>query len=163
VLVAVTLILATVASSQLAVALVNLIVPLIVRPRSLMRMDFSKGIPADARSLVAVPTMLTSPEGIHKLSESLEVCYLANRDDHLHFALLTDFRDGSAETMPDDATCWASLVRKSESLNEKYKDERGDIFFLLHRSRRWNPQETSVDGSRAQTGQTWRSECAVAG
>ena len=34
--------------------------------------------------------------------EGLEVRYLANRDDNLHFALLTDFVDATSEVMPDD-------------------------------------------------------------
>ena len=40
-----------------------------------------------------VPTMLSSVENIEELLEALEVRFLANRDDHLHFGLLTDFRD----------------------------------------------------------------------
>jgi cellobiose phosphorylase len=147
-----TLILSTVASSQLAVALVNQIVPLIVRPRPLTRMDYSKGIPSDARSLVAVPTLLVSPESIHQLEESLEVCYLANRDEHLHFALLTDFRDGSAEIMPGDAELLGLVRQRIESLNEKYKDDRGDIFFLFHRGRLWNPQEQVWMGRERKRG-----------
>jgi cellobiose phosphorylase len=149
---AIALLLATLAASQLAVALVNQLVPLLVRPQPLMRMDFSKGIPSEARTLVAVPTLLVSTEGIHNLEESLEVCYLANRDEHLHFALLTDFRDGSAETMPGDAELLGLARQRIDSLNEKYKDERGDIFFLLHRSRRWNPQEKVWMGRERKRG-----------
>ena len=148
----VTLVLATIASSQLAVALVNQFVPLLVRPRPLMRMDFSKGIPSDARTLVAVPTLLVSPEGIHNLEESLEVCYLANRDAHLHFALLTDFRDATAETMPGDADLLSLVRQRIDALNEKYKDDRGDIFFLFHRSRQWNPQEQVWMGHERKRG-----------
>ena len=151
-LLAVTLILATVGSSQLAVALVNQVVPLLVRPRSLPRMDYSKGIPADARTLVAVPTMLTSPEAIQSLTESLEVRYLSNRDEHLHFALLTDFRDGPAETMSDDAELLGLVRAGIESLNEKYQDERGDIFFLFHRSRLWNAREQVWMGRERKRG-----------
>jgi len=59
--------------------------------RPLPRMDFSKGIPPECRTLVVVPTMLTSTQTIEDLVEALEVRFLANRDDHLHFGLLTDF------------------------------------------------------------------------
>ena len=45
-----------------------------------------------------VPTMLTCAESIKNLVEALEVRFLANRDDNLHFALLTDFRDEREET-----------------------------------------------------------------
>ena len=46
--------------------------------------------------------MLASAEAIDDLVEALEVRFLANRDPHLHFALLTDFADAPQETLPDD-------------------------------------------------------------
>ena len=49
-----------------------------------------------------VPTMLTSAQNIDDLVEALEVRFLANRDAHLHFGLLTDFRDAREETLPED-------------------------------------------------------------
>ena len=65
--------------------------------------------------------MLTSAEDIEDLVEALEVRFLANRDDHLHFGLLTDFRDAPAETLPEDeALLW--LARKGiDDLNAKYR------------------------------------------
>jgi len=54
-------------------------------------MDFSAGIAAEARTLVVVPTMLTSDRDVEDLIEALEVRFLANRDAHLHFGLLTRF------------------------------------------------------------------------
>ena len=74
-----------VAAMQLGMALVNLLATMLVRPESLPRMDFSKGIPPECRTLVVVPTMLTSPEGIARLIEDLEVRFVANQDRHLHF------------------------------------------------------------------------------
>ena len=58
-------------------------------------MDFSAGIAAEARTLVVVPTMLTSARNVEDLVEALEVRFLANRDAHLHFGLLTDFPDAT--------------------------------------------------------------------
>ena len=129
------------AATHLGVAIVNWLVTLFVTPKALPRMDFSEGIPREFRTLVAVPTMLTSSQAVGDQIEALEVRYLANRDGHLHFALLTDWRDAPSETMPADERL-LDLVREGiEALNEKYQGERGDIFFLFHRSRRWNPQE----------------------
>ena len=59
----------------------------------LPRLDFSGGIPPESRTLVVIPTMLTSAPNIEELIEALEVRFLANRDENLHFGLLTDFRD----------------------------------------------------------------------
>ena len=137
------------ATSQLAVATMNWLATLVVAPRPLPRMDFSRGIPAQSRTLVVVPTMLTSAGNIERLAEALEVRFLANRDEHLHFGLLTDFSDASAETLPEDVSLlW--LARKAiEGLNEKYRQATNptgdrtsvDAFFLFHRPRRWNAQE----------------------
>jgi cyclic beta-1,2-glucan synthetase len=47
-------------SSHLAVALVNRVAGLLAKPHLLPRMDFSAGIPPDSRTLVVIPTMITS-------------------------------------------------------------------------------------------------------
>jgi len=49
-----------------------------------------------------VPTMLINAQNIEDLVEALEVRFLANRDENLHFGLLTDFRDAHEETIPED-------------------------------------------------------------
>ena len=95
--------LAVIGTSQLAVTIVNWIATMLVTPRALPRMNFSRGIPPKSRALVVVPTLLSSTGNIDDLVEALEVRYLANRDDNLRFGLLTDFADASAETMPGDA------------------------------------------------------------
>ena len=128
-------------ATHLGVALTNWLVTLIVAPRRLPRLDFSAGIPPDSRTIVVVPTMLASGDGIKDLLEGLEVRYLANRDDHLHFALLTDFADAAQETLPGDAELVALARDGVAALNRKYEAQRRDIFLLFHRPRRWNPRE----------------------
>ncbi len=133
--------LSLVCASQVAVALVNWLATLLATPQVLPRLDFSGGIPPDARALVVIPTMLTSTHNIEDLLEALEVRFLANRDENLHFGLLTDFLDAHAETMPEDALLLELAQKRVEELNEKYRRAWGDTFFLLHRPRRWNPRE----------------------
>jgi cyclic beta-1,2-glucan synthetase len=127
--------------SQLAVAVVNWLATLLVMPQSLPRMDFSKGIPPESRTLTIVPTMLTSTQGIEDLVEALEVRFLANRDENLHFGLLTDFQDAPEETMPGDGPLLLLARQRIEELNEKYRNAKSDMFFLFHRPRRWNDRE----------------------
>ena len=86
-------ILSLLGASHLAIALVNWLATLLVRPQPLPRLDFSEGMPREFSTLVVVPTMLTSPQNIAALIEALEVRFLANRDENLHFGLLTDFPD----------------------------------------------------------------------
>jgi cyclic beta-1,2-glucan synthetase len=133
--------LALLCTSRLALALVNWLSTVCVTPHPLPRMDYSEGIPPESRSLVVVPTMLSSPRGIESLVEALEVRFLANRDENLHFGLLTDFLDANEETIPEDAELLRSARKGIEELNEKYGSASSDPFFLFHRPRRWNPQE----------------------
>ncbi len=144
--------LAVVVFSELGIALVNWTATLLVPPRPLPRMDFSAGIPADCRSLVVVPSMLASIEGVDRLAEGLEVRFLANRDPHLHFALLTDFLDAGKQTLPGDDALVARAVQQIKLLNSRYSPESGDVFFLFHRAREWNPREGCWMGHERKRG-----------
>ena len=129
-------------ASQVATAVVHWAATLLVPPGRLPRLDFSRGIPAAHRTLVAVPTMLTSTATIDELVEALEIRFLANRDPNLGFALVGDFRDAPAEHQDDDAALLAHATAAVEMLNLRYPDaERGGGFFLFHRTRRWNARE----------------------
>jgi len=130
-----------ISTSALAIALVNLAITLAVPPRVLPRLDFSEGIPAAHRSIVVVPTLLTSHEEIDNLAEALEIRYLGNRDANLYFALLTDFADAPEQTRPGDAALLARARDAIETLNKTYSDDRPCIFYLFHRPRLWNPRE----------------------
>jgi len=140
------------AVSQLAVELVNRAVTLAVRPRYLPRMDFSDGIPANARTFVIIPTLLTNPRDIENLLRQLEIRYLGNRDVNLHFALLTDFCDAPQELMPDDDALLTIAREGIQALNDRYGHERTDIFFLFHRPRRLNTQEQVWMGHERKRG-----------
>jgi len=133
--------LALLATGQLAQALVNWLATLWVHPHLLPRMDFSEGIPSPHRTLVVVPTMLTTLAGIDSLTEALEVRFLANRDNNLYFGLLTDFKDAHEEMLIDDEPLLRLAQARIEALNAKYSAAGNDIFFLFHRPRRWNPKE----------------------
>ncbi len=128
-------------ASQLAVALMNWLSTLLVKPHRLPRLDFSEGIPADCRTMVVVPTMLTRPDEVDRLIGSLEIHHLSNRDPHLHFALLTDFCDALTEETPQDASLLERARQGVEQLNRKYAGGSPTLFFLFHRPRRWNEGE----------------------
>lgn len=129
-------------TSQLAVDLVNWLMTLLVIPKPLPRMDFSKGIPPESQTLVVVPTLLNNSQNIKKLLEEIEVRFLANRDENLQFGLLTDFCDAFTQTMPEDEMLLEQVKKGIKALNEKYQSSsKNDIFFLFHRPRLKNNQE----------------------
>ncbi len=127
--------------SELGIVLVNWTATVLVAPKPLPKLDFSEGIPADCAAVVAVPSMLSSPDGIDVLVEALEVRFLANRDPQLRYVLLTDFLDAPAAQAPNDDALLAHAVQRIESLNQRYASDHGDRFYLLHRPRQWNPGE----------------------
>ncbi|MDN5781968.1 MAG: glycosyltransferase family 2 protein, partial [Luteimonas sp.] len=143
--------LAVIAFSELGVVLVNWLATILTVPRALPRLDFSSGIPPDARTLVVVPSMIGDVDSVHALADALEVRFLANRDDNLCFALLTDFLDADAETLPDDAAVLAEARHAIEALNARHAGSH-DVFFLLHRPRTWNPRERTWMGHERKRG-----------
>ncbi len=130
-----------VAFSELGISLVNWLATQRVLPRTLPRLDFSQGIPAHARTLVVVPTMFGDTATLSALAESLEVRFLANRDDNLAFALLTDFFDADAAVLPGDEALLQAAEREIDALNLRYAPDHRNRFYLFHRPRLWNPRE----------------------
>jgi cyclic beta-1,2-glucan synthetase len=132
---------ALIPASDFAVALVQRIVHRIVRPRPLPRLDLRGGVPETARTMVIVPTILSSVEGARALVERLEVHALGNLDPRIHFALLTDFPDAAVEHLPDEERALEAASAGIRALNLRYAPETEDRFYLFHRARRWNASE----------------------
>jgi cyclic beta-1,2-glucan synthetase len=132
--------LAAVPASDLAIALTNRAVMGMLGPRRLPRMELRDGIPEDLRTIVVMPTLLTTPEEIADLVERLEVHYLSNPDGDLRFALLSDWLDAPSETLPGDEDLLAVARDGVARLNKQYGrvPGGGERFFLFHRKRMWN-------------------------
>ena len=97
------LVLAFVPISELAIGTVNQLLTLLLPPGHLPKLEFREGgITPDFRTIVAVPTLLPSVRVVREQLAHLEVQYLANRQSNLHFALLSDFTDATAEHAPGD-------------------------------------------------------------
>ncbi|CAK9889463.1 MULTISPECIES: glycoside hydrolase family 94 protein [Pseudomonas] len=139
-------------TSRLAIGLINWLVTLTVAPCLLPRLDYREGLPAEARTLVVVPTLMANSADVEELVEGLEVRFLANRDEQLYFALLTDFMDSPVEVQDQDAGLLSMAGERISALNHKYPAELGERFFLLHRPRRWNPAERTWMGYERKRG-----------
>ncbi len=146
--------LALVPASDLAIAIINRSVMAILGPRPLPRMALRNGIPKELRTIVVVPTLLTSQQGIDEQIERLEVHYLANADDDLRFALLSDWRDAPSEAIPSDAELLSTAVEGIARLNNRYGPASGDgsRFLLFHRRRVWNESEHAWMGWERKRG-----------
>jgi cellobiose phosphorylase len=127
--------------SQLAVAIVNWLATLVTGPRLLPRLDYSRGIEPESRTMVVVPTLVADAEAVDRLLEVIEIHYLSNRDANLHFALLTDFPDAATETLASDADLRGRLRDGVRALNARYLSKKESLFYLFHRPRLWNSAE----------------------
>ncbi len=132
--------LAAVPASDLAIALINRLVMGLLGPRRLPRMELRDGIPEELRTIVVMPTLLTTPDETAEHVERLEVHYLANSEGDLRFALLSDWSDAPSETLPGDDGLLAVAIEGIARLNKKYgpAPNGGERFFLFHRKRFWN-------------------------
>ncbi|HET6676245.1 MAG TPA: hypothetical protein VFG71_12950, partial [Nitrospiraceae bacterium] len=132
--------LAVVPASDIAVALVNRSVMALLGPRKLPRMELRHGVPKEFRTIVVVPTLLTNRADIEEQVERLEVHYLANPEDDLRFALLSDWKDAETEILSGDADLLAAARDHIGRLNTRYGAASGGgaRFLLFHRRRVWN-------------------------
>jgi len=148
--IAVALLVAAVPVSGVAVTVVQRALALLIPPRTLAKLDFSKGIPAEARTLVVIPTLLGRPEDVAELIRKIELHYLANPDPELRFALLTD--DVDAETMPQSLALLERAEPEIAALNAKHGRAGSGPFHLLHREPRWNEAEKRFMGWERKRG-----------
>ncbi len=127
-------------ATQVAVDFMNNLVCFFFPPRQLPKLDARKGIPAEYTTLVAVPTLLLRESQVCDLVLDLEIRYLANRDDNLYFALLTDLPDSDRKS--DEQGGLVDLCRSLiEGLNLRYEPDGRRPFLLLHRDRSFNERE----------------------
>ncbi|MGV8984726.1 MAG: GH36-type glycosyl hydrolase domain-containing protein [Cypionkella sp.] len=122
-------------------ALINLMVTRSVGPKPLPGMSLEQGIPANLRTLVAVPVLLADAQDLATQIERLEVHYLSSVGGAVHYALLSDGLDAAEETSAQDAALIVTARAAIATLNATYPSEDGDRFLLLHRQRQWNAAE----------------------
>jgi cyclic beta-1,2-glucan synthetase len=125
-----------------AVALVNRGVNLGFAATLLPALELRDGVPSHLRTLVAVPTLLTTRKDVEELIERLEIHHLASPEGDLHFALVTDWTDGANEHVDGDDHLVAAAADGVRRLNLRYGPAPGGPrFLLLHRRRVWNESE----------------------
>lgn len=133
---------ATILASEFALNVLNTYVTFLIRPKLLPKMDSERGIPETAKTIVVIPTLFSSANTIQGLLEKIEIHHLANHDDQLFFALLSDYADAETENTPQDQ----DLIRLARDgiarLNTKYPSSGPQPkFYFFHRRRQWNPSE----------------------
>ena len=148
---------------DLAVALVNRAVMRGFDATMLPGLALREGVPASMRTMVVVPTLLTTREALETQLERLEVHYLASTEGELHFALLTDWTDAASEHTPSDAALLQVAVEGIARLNRTHSAPDARRAFLCAASPpRLERRTATMDGLGAQARQAARAESAAA-
>ncbi|EJF85072.1 GH36-type glycosyl hydrolase domain-containing protein [Candidatus Bartonella washoeensis] len=119
----------------------NTLVSWFVPSKQLIGYEYKEGIPKHARTMVVVPTLITSRDSIDEQVRNLEVHYLSNPKGAIHFALITDWSDASLEETQDDLDLLHYAQKSIAKLNHRYRRDDTPLFFLLHRRRFYNASE----------------------
>ena len=132
-------ILAVIPAMDAAMALVNRAFTICIGPATLPGLELHDGVPAGLRTMVVVPTLLTTRAELEEQVERLEVHHLASLDGDLRFALLSDWTDSATESAPGDDDLLGAAADAIARLNQRHGPAPdGKRFLLLHRRRTWN-------------------------
>jgi cyclic beta-1,2-glucan synthetase len=141
-------------ASEIVAALIQRLIAESTRIQPLARLDFNAGIPPEHRVLVVVPAMLTSVASNAELAHRLSLHWLASREKHAQFALLSDWADAPTETVESDSALLEDMRSRLRVLNRSYPAAAGSAprFALLHRRRSWSASENKWIGWERKRG-----------
>ena len=128
-------------SSEGAIGLFNTLSSFVLTPARLAGYEYKDGIPAEERTLLVVPCLITSRDTVDELVRNLEVHYLANPHGEIYFALLSDWADSPKEETQTDIDVLNYAKSEVAKLAARYAYDGRTRFMLLHRRRQYNPAE----------------------
>ena len=140
--------------SEIVIKLVNYFLSKAVKPKTIPKLDFSKGLPKEYSTMVVVPTIINSKEKVQEILKKLEVYYLANKTDNLYFALLGDCTSSKNEKEKTDDEIIKVGLQITKELNKKYSNSLDNVpkFYFLYRKRIWNNSEECYLGWERKRG-----------
>ncbi|MGV1008248.1 MAG: GH36-type glycosyl hydrolase domain-containing protein [Dermatophilaceae bacterium] len=140
--------LASVPVSDLALGIVNVLSARWFVASTLPGLALRDGVPEQSRTMVAIPTLLSSLEDVDEVLAQLEVHFLANSGGEIYFALVTDWTDHTEPTRDDDL----ALVERARTGIRELNERHGERFILAHRPRTYNASEDAWMGWERKRG-----------
>ena len=135
--------------SQLISQIMNELLIYFVPTHAIPKLDYSKGIPKESKTMVVIPTIVSNKEKIKEMFDTLESFYLINQTDNLYFTLLGDVKASDTKVTDYDEEVSNYGKEYAEKLNEKYKK---NLFYFMYRKRLWNKKENSFLGYERKRG-----------
>lgn len=121
-----------------ALSFFNTVALLLLKPTRLVGYEYKDGVPSEARTLVVIPTLITSRDDVEETVRNLEVHYLSNMNGDLHFAILSDWADSQVEQSQGDLDLLNFAKAEIDALNARHQESGVDRFHLIHRKRLYN-------------------------
>ena len=137
--------------SEIIVSIINRYVCKHVDIRHVPKM-YINNLENNNKTIVIIPTIISSKNDILNLVEKLEIIYLANKLSNVYFAILADFKDSVTENRDEDSILNIFALKNIENLNKKYNFEEECKFFFLNRKRTYNPKENIFMGRERKRG-----------
>ena len=135
--------------SQLVIQIINEILNNNVPIRSIPKLDYSKGIPEESKTMVVIPTIVSDTKKVKEMFDTLETFYIINKSNNLYFTLLGDAKTSDKEKEDYDEEITNYGVEYAKKLNEKYNKE---LFYFMYRKRVWHEGENAYLGYERKRG-----------
>ncbi len=127
--------------------------------RLLPRMQI-ENLKADQRTLVVIPTLMTSPAQALSMARQLSVLHHANPDKQLHFMLLSDFKDSDTQSLLADD----DIVRAGQAAISALSQQiQNGTFYFVQRGRTFNPKQSRYIGRERKRGALEMLNCYLTG
>ncbi|HWQ76073.1 MAG TPA: glucoamylase family protein [Syntrophomonas sp.] len=140
-----------IASSEVAVSIVNWVVAKTIKAAIFPALELKDGIPESMSTMIVIPTLLPDQTRVKEILGNLETHYLSNRDKNLYFALVGAFKD-SDEEVAADLTVIHAAMSGVKALNEKYMNDGTEIFYYFHRTSQYSPENKKWIGWERKRG-----------
>ncbi len=135
--------------SELIIPILQKILLKVYGTKPLPKLDFSKGIPTEFKTMVVIPTIIKNREKIEEVFENLEQYYLINKTKNIYFTLLGDTFENNEEHHKNDEKIVQGGLEVVERLNKKYGK---NIFNFVYRRRKYNEGEGTWLGFERKRG-----------
>ncbi len=136
-------------TSEIVIQIINRFLSGIFRPQILPKMDYSKGIPDDKKTMIVITTIIKDKKKIDEMFVQLEKYFLTNKDKNLFFTLLADCAQSERAILDNDYEIANYGIKKCEQLREKYGLPN---FFYAYRKRHYNTGENAYLGYERKRG-----------
>ena len=131
-----------------ATHLISRCYPRFVRPGHILKLKL-RHVPDAARTLVALPVLLSSEARAQEMIEHMEALGCLETDNNIDYLLLGDFRDADRACMEDDGAILSAAREGVARLNEAAGREK---YFYLHRARSYRAVDDRWMGENRKRG-----------